>query len=95
MVAMAIPIGGYIRRQELEGEIQEKRNNTDGKHTARLCLEVKQIAGCSNLYTMSCVSNNIDLLQIKRDGRHCADHAAPSPRCHVFEPIYYSPVRLE
>ena len=92
---MAIPIGGYIRRQELEGEIKEKRNNTDGKHTAPVCPEGKLIDGCGNTYTMIRVSNNNDLSQIKRDGRHCADHTVPSPGYHVFEPIFYSPVRLE
>lgn len=95
-VAMAISMEEYIRRQELtmfnmlEGDIKEKRNSIDGKHTARLCLKVKLVACCGNIYTMICVSNNIDLLQTKLDGCHCTDHVAPSAFCHVLEPLFPS-----
>jgi len=54
---MAISVEGYITRQwactmcnMLEGDVKEKSNNIGGKHTARLCLEVKLIAGCGNIY---------------------------------------------
>lgn len=45
-----------------EGDIKEKRKSIDGKFIVCLCLEVKLVVCCGNIYIMICVLNNIDFL---------------------------------